>query len=115
MGEWDTYCAICHGSTGTYDIGSSKPEALKRRREMARKYREAEEAGEDYKLGIEDDDEAPSYSDTDSFPDEGGRYNPDLVSQESSSWIEETFCVGLVEISDGLDQCVLHNPGPLYH
>lgn len=91
MGDWDTYCLLCSGTTNTTKIGSSKPSALEKRRRKNRQRRNGEESSdkEYYELSG-DDDEDRVYDE-----DEDRSYDPTLVTKESSGWVLEQRCLGL--------------------
>jgi hypothetical protein len=103
MGGFDTYCAICGSSLTGGDIGSNAPSALRRRRRIVTRKREARESGnpdpesEDEDIGEEDRDDGQEW-----WPeDEDCSYDPDLVSEESLEWLVASRCLGVNPLASG--------------
>lgn len=108
MGNFDCYCAICGGSLVEPEIGSFVPAALRRRRGRVDRRRQARDIGEEYNSSDEEEDEEDENEEDENeeeeqwWPDqEDQSYDPELVSEESVTWLTETRCLGFNPSVDG--------------
>ncbi|KAH6617563.1 hypothetical protein F5144DRAFT_499211 [Chaetomium tenue] len=100
MGIFDTYCAICGCSLEGATIGSNAPSALRWRHARVARKRQERESGEFDPDAYSDEEEVVEYGDdaVDEvwYPqDEGRSYDPTLVTLESMSWLEESYCLAV--------------------
>ncbi|KAJ5166065.1 hypothetical protein N7492_006361 [Penicillium capsulatum] len=88
MGSFDCYCAICGGSLTGAKAGSTVPRALAQRRQRVESKRQALLAGEE--PPPDSDSEASGNESEEDFDvvEEEYSYDPELVSEESSEWLE---------------------------
>jgi hypothetical protein len=99
MGTSECYCALCQGPLGArhVELGSTSRGHLNRRRRRVSRPRQAKEAGQEFDLVASD-----SEHDSDPFSDdeendfyEDCRFDPHLVSEERTEWLDEYQALGL--------------------
>jgi hypothetical protein len=84
----EVYCTICGCSLAGGLIGSTAADALRRRRRIAARNRQARERGEpDPALPYEEDTVW-------NVEIENQSYDPDLVSEKSLEWTNSSCCLG---------------------
>ncbi|KAG2412827.1 hypothetical protein HFD88_010384 [Aspergillus terreus] len=86
------YCAICSGPTGIWAIGSSSPQALKRRQTYVEAKRREKATDQRVPINFDSDWSSDDESDEDPYdPDDLTRYDPRLVSPESREWLHNIY------------------------
>ncbi|KAL2126293.1 hypothetical protein VTI74DRAFT_1233 [Chaetomium olivicolor] len=101
MGGFDTYCAICGCSLTGGVVGSTAPSALRRRRRIVARKREALERGDseygsDSESENDEDDQEKEEGEEEWFADQEDRsYDPELISEQGLEWLYESCCLGL--------------------
>jgi len=95
-------CALCGGpltagvDTGSINIGSTAPGALRRRRRIVAQKLEVQAARQHSDPAPEDGDEMENSDDEEDWlaEDEDRSYDPELVSEDSLKWLSASRCLG---------------------
>lgn len=100
MGSSECYCALCSGPLGTrfVSLGSTSRGHLNRRRRRVSRHREAKETGQDFDLEASDSEhDSDHYSDDEEidYYFEDCSYDPQLVSEDRTEWLDEYRVLGL--------------------
>ncbi|KAK4157424.1 hypothetical protein C8A00DRAFT_11764 [Chaetomidium leptoderma] len=99
---YEMCCAICGCSLVGGAIGSTAPSALRRRRRVVARNREARERGDadpEAECEVEDQENGEGWH----VEDEDHSYDPALVNHDSLRWLSESCCLGTHDYETRLD------------
>lgn len=117
MGSWDVYCALCCGPLGNFvKLGSRNAKKLKHRRNRVavKKRRHAgaqipEIEAEDESTEEESEDSGGEVKERD---DEIYRYDPELLSEKDTAWLDNCRSLGFNENAQGWTKLVMRRNVP---
>jgi hypothetical protein len=104
------YCAICSGPAGIWAIGSSSPQALKRRQTYVEAKRREKATNQRVPINFDSDWSSDDESDEDPYdPDDLTRYDPRLVSPESREWLHNIYWLRVGDFTGEYATRILRN------
>ncbi|WEW58298.1 hypothetical protein PRK78_003766 [Emydomyces testavorans] len=111
MGFFDCFCAICGASLNGCNIGSRSQKALQYRRRRIVKKRLTLEAGIVFPSDSDEENGGNDKKEAFDRCEEQMSYDPELVSRESTAWLDRVFCLGSNPDAAGVNKAWISGRG----